>query len=1340
MLSESDFSDFELNCVTTPVAAINEFRANAHDVCIIDSVQRGFSEFLAGAKSVSCQIPMIVLTSSTAQEVLEAFHAGAADCLIRANLTGEILQESICKTVFENRLNLTRLENEQRYLGLVQNAKDIIYTHDLEGNYTSANQAAQTLTGYSLEEILCLNAKQVIAPEYLNLSHQMVDRKLDEQKETSYELEIITKDGNRVPIEVNTHLIYSSGKPVGVQGIARDIRQRKAFEAALQESELRYRELVENANDIIYVHDLKGNFLSLNHAGELLTEYTRAEALQMNVCQVVAPFHLKQVMGMISRKAVEDVQTRYELDIVTKSGRIVSLEVSSRILTREGVPIAIEGIGRDITARKRAELERSVILEIIQSVTLTSNLDDLLRMIHQALKKILSADNCFVALDEPGTGLFTRPFFVDTHGQPPPAEKLKRGMTAYVFRTGEPLLLNDKLYEELVAAGEVEVVGHYSPSWLGVPLKTPSQTIGVLVVQDYERAGTYTAHDLEFLSSVGGQIALAIERKRTEGALKKSEAEFRSIFDNAPVGVYRSTRDGRFVTANPALARILGYSSVSELFALDIGKDIYFDPEERERLIRSRLPAGSVEGTELLWKKKDGSPIWIRLTAIGTRDEAGNTVFDVFINDIAERKEAEKALKETEERYQRLVELSPDGIIVHTDGIISFVNSAGVTLMGAPDAQSIVGRSIFDFIDPVYYDVFKERIARLQRGEYQSPVEVTGIRWDGSRIDCEVMSVPFTTHEKPAVQVVVRNITERKLAANALSEANRRALADYERLVERIAVLGQSLGNARDLTAVLRAIRDFTQASVPCDGLVTSLYEPEKGSRRAVYCWIDGAEVEPDQISFPVGNGMTGIAIKSGAIVTENDYESSLGKDREISSRGEFIEDRIPRSALAAPMTIMGRTVGCIEIQSYERNVYTEEHKTAMRMAASLAANAVENVMLMEREQEKADQLRQSQKMEAVGQLAGGVAHDFNNLLTAISGYSDLGLRRLKDNDPLRRNLEEIKKASTRAGSLTRQLLAFSRKQMLLAKVFDLNSVVSDMDRMLRRLISEDIDLLTLLDPMPCQLKADPGQIEQVIMNLAVNARDAMPKGGRLRIETSHVNVDDGSSQSHMVRPGHYVMLAVSDTGEGMDRETQKRVFEPFFTTKAVGKGTGLGLSTVHGIVNQSGGAVSVESEPGKGTTFKVYLPAVVDEKLESHEPKGSSLDLLQGRETILLVEDEEMVRNLTREILEMNGYKVLVAANGEEACLVCDKHSGEIDLLVTDVVMPIMGGREVVERVSKKHPDILVLYMSGYTDDAIVRHGVLDDGVPFLHKPFTPESLARKVRELIESAPLRTV
>ena len=380
------------------------------------------------------------------------------------------------------------------------------------------------------------------------------------------------------------------------------------------------------------------------------------------------------------------------------------------------------------------------------------------------------------------------------------------------------------------------------------------------------------------------------------------------------------------------------------------------------------------------------------------------------------------------------------------------------------------------------------------------------------------------------------------------------------------------------------------------------------------------------------------------------------------------------------------------------------------------------------------DQFRQAQKMEAVGRLAGGVAHDFNNLLMVISGYTYVLLNQLGAADPRRKKAEAIQEATQRAAGLTRQLLAFGRKQVLELKVIDLNAVVADISKLLRPLIGEDIEVVVTCDPGLGRTKADPGQMEQVIMNLAVNARDAMPSGGKLIIETRNVDLDDKYQRAHAsVKPGRYVMLAVSDTGCGMDAETQLRIFEPFFTTKEKGKGTGLGLSTVYGIVKQSGGYVFAYSEPGRGTSFKIYLPQVEEAAAESVPQRRAQLGL-RGTESVLLVEDEESVRELIAEALKAQGYNVLVAGNGQEALALAAPANCRIDLVITDVVMPGMSGRELAKRLNGSRPGTRVLYLSGYTEDAIVHHGVLDPGTAFLQKPFSLDTLACKVREVLDS------
>ena len=379
------------------------------------------------------------------------------------------------------------------------------------------------------------------------------------------------------------------------------------------------------------------------------------------------------------------------------------------------------------------------------------------------------------------------------------------------------------------------------------------------------------------------------------------------------------------------------------------------------------------------------------------------------------------------------------------------------------------------------------------------------------------------------------------------------------------------------------------------------------------------------------------------------------------------------------------------------------------------------------------EQLAQSQKMDAVGQLAGGVAHDFNNLLTVIMSYSTLLLDDFEEKDPRREDLQEISNAASRAAGLTSQLLAFSRKQLMEPRVISVNTVVSGIEKLLRRLIGEDIELATTLESDLFLIHADPGQLEQVLINLAVNARDAMPDGGRLHITTSNTELSTDHTHRHLeAAPGKYVMVAVSDTGTGMTREVQQRVFEPFFTTKGQGKGTGLGLSTVYGIVKQSGGDVWIYSEPGKGTTFKVYFPRVSNEEEDILERDGEQ-EVKGGNETVLIVEDDAALRALSARILEGSGYTVLLARNGVEALAIAAGHTGPIDLVATDVVMPKMNGRPLVEKLLETREEMGVLFMSGYTDDEVMRRGVIDGGTAFLQKPFTPAQFARKVRNVLD-------
>jgi two-component system cell cycle sensor histidine kinase/response regulator CckA len=449
-----------------------------------------------------------------------------------------------------------------------------------------------------------------------------------------------------------------------------------------------------------------------------------------------------------------------------------------------------------------------------------------------------------------------------------------------------------------------------------------------------------------------------------------------------------------------------------------------------------------------------------------------------------------------------------------------------------------------------------------------------------------------------------------------------------------------------------------------------------------------------------------------------DEVEHFLRNDREVMETGQ--PKFIPEEPVTNPATGMTRWYQTIKVP-----LTLPGHD--IRMMLGVGTDITPRRQLEE-------QLRQSQKMEAVGRLAGGIAHDFNNVLTAILGYSQMLLIDLPDGDQRREDVQEIEHAANRAATLTRQLLAFSRRQVLQPQILDLNALIDNLDNFLRRLIGEDIDLRVSLSPDLWLVSADGGQMEQVIMNLAVNSRDAMPTGGKLTVETANVALDAAYAQRHIsVTPGDYVMLAVSDTGTGMDAETQARIFEPFFTTKSAGKGTGLGLSTVYGIVKQSGGNIWVYSELGRGTTFKVYLPRETRSIVPVREPRPETTDL-RGTESILLVEDEDPVRTLAAKVLRSLGYQVMEAKLGRDALAVAGKHNGRIDLLLTDVVMPEFSGAELARKLAESRPTLRVLYMSGYTDEAIIHHGVLAANIAYLQKPFTPEVLAAKVKEVLSS------
>jgi PAS domain S-box-containing protein len=779
-------------------------------------------------------------------------------------------------------------------------------------------------------------------------------------------------------------------------------------------------QLFQNAPDAISIVDADSHTQCVNDQFLRMFGYSLSDIWEQPIEALIVPPENQAESRWIAECIAKGEKITLETRRRAKDGRLVEVSLLTGPLMVDGKQVAVYSAYQDISEQKQAEALSSALYRVAEKSSTAEDLQQFFAAVHGIVDELMYARNFYIALYDPATELLSFPYFVNEQETSPAPRKAGKGLTEYLLRSGEALLATPEVLGEMEQRGDVEPTGERSLDWMGVPLKVGSRTFGALVVQSYSKSHRYGERDKKILTFVSQQLASAIEHKKSEQALRRSEARYRSLVQSSVYGIYRSSLEGKFLDVNPALMAMLGYESAEEVLALDPQRDVFVNAEEHARLIEEFRRSGRMDGIEVKWKRKNGSAMTVRISgrAVASADE---------------------------------------------------------------------------------------------------PADV--------------------------LEAIAEDVTERRILE---------------------------------------------------------------------------------------------------------------------------------------------------------------------------------------------DQFRQVQKMEAVGRLAGGVAHDFNNLLMVISGYTEVILEQVEKEHPLHPKALAIQQASDRATSLTRQLLAFSRKQLMELKVVEVNTIVAEMERLLRPLIGENVELITKLAPHVGRIRADAGQLEQVLMNLVVNAKDAMPNGGRIVIETRNITLDDTyRGAKTFIRPGDYVMLSVSDDGVGMTKETQSRIFEPFFTTKEKGKGTGLGLSTVYGIVKQSGGYITVHSDVGSGTTFNIYVPRV-ESPADAHGAAPVARTVDGGSETVLLVEDEESVRQLVRETLLAKGYHVLEAENGQAGLAVAAGHPGKIDLVMTDVIMPEMSGHELVERLEQARPGTKVLYLSGYTEDAIVSDGTIERGRAFLQKPFTLQNLSRKVREVL--------
>lgn len=867
----------------------------------------------------------------------------------------------------------------------------------------------------------------------------------------------------------------------------------------------------------------------------------------------------------------------------------------------------------------------------------------------------------------------------------------------------------------------------------------------------------------------------------------------RRLFELAPDALLVTRlRDGQIVDMNARFLETMGYSR-EELIGrtpLDLGSWVY--PEDREVLVTLlREGRGLCSGFETTMRNKQGCEIPVLMSARVTEIDGEAYV----VTDITGLRRVEEELKASEEKYRLVVENANEAIFIAQEGLLKLVNPKALEVIGY-DQETIQTRPFPELIHPEDRAMVMDRHLRRARGEDLPSVYSFRIVDREGRVKwVEINAVRMDWEGRPATLNFLSDITDRRSAEEALRESEERARLIFNTVPDSITItrvedgryilvndyfcrltgflreetIGRTVSdlnvfvNVQDRERFIREMREkgeITNFEIQYrkkDGsLFTSLLSARPIQYAGEDCLVavvadisnrkqieDALRQSEERYRLLVDNANEAILVIQGGMITFVNPQAI--KIMNIEGRAltpqPFLDFIHPEDRETVLQRYQERLSGEVPPARYSFRLVDQEGKTiwveinAVQIAWEGEPAALVFLTDITEKKQLEMQFLQSQKMEAVGRLAGGVAHDFNNLLTSILGHSDLMMMRLRPGDPLIGDIKEIIKAAKRATDLTRQLLAFSRKQVMQPRLLNLNGIISDMKKMLNRLIGEDITLETLLSPDLGQVLVDPGQIDQVIMNLVVNARDAMPKGGTLTIETGNALLDEVQVRSYMgAKPGAYVLLSVKDSGSGMSEELQSHIFEPFFTTKELGKGTGLGLSTVYGIVKQSNGYIRVDSLPGQGTVFKIFLPQQQG-KAESGLKLERGKVSLRGGETILLAEDNELVRGLTRSVLEHFGYQVLETKDGEEAGRMSKGYEGPIHLLLTDVVMPGISGRVLAEQLQISRPGIKILFMSGYSEEAVLLQGMQILGAHFLQKPFTPEELGLLVREILDSA-----
>jgi PAS domain S-box-containing protein len=900
-----------------------------------------------------------------------------------------------------------------------------------------------------------------------------------------------------------------------------------------------------------------------------------------------------------------------------------------------------------------------------------------------------------------------------------------RGPAGIAIRENRICVVADTANDPLFAPWREAALERGYAAVIALPLRVGGAAFGVLAIYS-QQVGSFESSEVELLSEMANNLAYGItalrsqeEGKRATAALQEAERRYRQLVEQVPAISYVAEpgESGHFHYISPQVEHILGFTP-DEWMADDWTWFSVLHPEDAQKTIAAEhRREGELYRVEYRALARDGGEVWLRDEAIFVRDpDTGKLLMRGLLVDVTERKRADEALRRSEENYRMFVAQSSEGI---------FRQDLDAPIPIDLPEEELIHRIIHNS----YIAECNEAMAEMYG--LRSPADFLGKRLAQLAVTDDPQNIERTRqYIHGGFRVLERESLEVDVHGNA-----KVFLKSMFGIVEHGKLL-RTWGIQRDITERLRAEEARRKAE-------DALRESEERYRAFVEQSSEGIfrmEYNPPvPCDLPVAEQLE-MSHRNGYMAECNDamakmYGRASAKELIGKPLADFLVLRDPATRHFMEDFVRSgyRTT---DQESYEIDAHGQKkvfRNTMFGMVSDghwvrtwgITRDVTDRIHLEE-------QLRNAQQLEAIGRLAGGVAHDFNNILSIIMGHGELLLTSTGLDERTRSGLEQIQRGADRAASLTQQLLAFSRKQVLQPKVLDLNEAVSDVQKMLARVIGEDIELIASLHPSLMPVKVDPGQMEQVLMNLAVNARDAMPHGGKLVMETSNVEVEEEQARDLDLAPGRYVMLKVSDSGHGMDTGIISHIFEPFFTTKPMGKGTGLGLATVYGIVKQSGGSIQVASEVGHGTEFRVYFPAA-EGRMSKAKDLISGETVVGGSETILIVEDEPRLRELTRMFLEGYGYKVMEASAADQAIRASETFTGTIDMLLTDVIMPGMSGRQLAEEILKQRPKTKIMYMTGYTDDMVVQHKVLEPGVQLLQKPFNKTELALKVRSTLD-------